>query len=401
MQYDDTWEGIKRSIEKVKKYAQGAQDKTGAHFIDEFELDWVRSALERHLRGNLGDGAGPLANDSLSSDEEVILPPQPAAPVVARALLRKDDEEERGFEDATRVLRVSVQSFQSGAEVEGTCVVQVDTHCRTALTWRAGRRATQMVGPLTFLQWSPNSICRVSLTLKDSKMDESASFTVKELIAARDTAVALSDGEIMLRVEVGTSALPHVFASKHLLGPQDRKTRGGAHISVPRFVKKLKSLRTLRDAYSKGDMGGQHAATVEEEFIKPLPDLNWLHEQVADGWDGKVVMNSHNQTLLHVVAMVGTPRAVRSLLKKGSKWDPHHKDANGWTPFLLMVARQFIEGVQIMLFNGARANDSVWGVSSMHLAALSGNVELVKVLLEHDSSLAIAVSFANRCLVSD
>ena len=44
-----------------------------------------------------------------------------------------------------------------------------------------------------------------------------------------------------------------------------------------------------------------------------------------------------------------------------------------------------------MLFNGAIANDSVWGVSTAHLAALSGNVELVRVLLEHDPTLAAAL----------
>ena len=62
------------------------------------------------------------------------------------------------------------------------------------------------------------------------------------------------------------------------------------------------------------------------------------------------------------------------------------------SPFMLMVARQFTEGVQIMLFNGAQAtSDTVWGVSPLHLAALSGNVELVKVLLEHNLALSVAV----------
>jgi ankyrin repeat protein len=76
---------------------------------------------------------------------------------------------------------------------------------------------------------------------------------------------------------------------------------------------------------------------------------------------------------------------------KRKMYDPHAKDANGWSPFLYLVSRQDIEGVQTMLFNGANANDSVWGVSSAHLAALSGNVELLKALLEHDATLAAAL----------
>ncbi len=79
------------------------------------------------------------------------------------------------------------------------------------------------------------------------------------------------------------------------------------------------------------------------------------------------------------------------LLRRKNKWDPHQKDSNGWSPFLYLVARQDVEGVQTLLRNGARANDSVWGVSSMHLAALSGNLDLVKLLLEHDQTLISAV----------
>jgi hypothetical protein len=72
------------------------------------------------------------------------------------------------------------------------------------------------------------------------------------------------------------------------------------------------------------------------------------------------------------------------------------------------VARQDIELVRVFLARGARAGDSVWGVSrymlcipclffvcsvstSAHVVALAGQTELLRLLLNHDPSLASAV----------
>jgi hypothetical protein len=68
----------------------------------------------------------------------------------------------------------------------------------------------------------------------------------------------------------------------------------------------------LREAYSKGSQGKVHANTVEEEFAKPLPDLNWIHDQIASGWKGGAnacsLVNSSGQTLVHIMAMIGSAK---------------------------------------------------------------------------------------------
>jgi hypothetical protein len=51
--------------------------------------------------------------------------------------------------------------------------------------------------------------------------------------------VLLGGGEVVLRVEVLSLSLPEVTAIRSIAGATERKKRGGAHVSVPRFVKKL------------------------------------------------------------------------------------------------------------------------------------------------------------------
>ena len=140
----------------------------------------------------------------------------------------------------------------------------------------------------------------------------------------------MGGGQIVIRAEVVPVPLPELQAIKVLSGPSEKKKRGGAHVSVPRFVKKLQrscsclasflffdeifSLRSLRDAYNKGSINGDHARTVEEEYSKPLPNLNWIHEQILGGWDGGSsvpAVNASGQTILHVMAMVGSPKVAR------------------------------------------------------------------------------------------
>lgn len=74
----------------------------------------------------------------------------------------------------------------------------------------------------------------------------------------------------------------------------------------------FQSLRSLRDSYNKGSgSGATHAKTVDLEFCKSVPDLNWIHDQIVAGWDGgpnAPVVNASGQTLLHLMAMIGSPK---------------------------------------------------------------------------------------------
>ena len=256
-QYGDAWGAVRARLAALERHAQAARDKTAFQFTDAFELDWVRSALRRHLERAAGEPPQQqerqLQNegDEEGSSEEG---PPPVPP--PRIPWEEQEEASPDFEDATRVLRVSITSFRPNKEAnlsEASCLVQVDGHKRKTLMWTKDRRATQVNVPLTFLRWSHNSSCRVAIvTEPDGKLvAESASWTVGDLISSRDTVIEAAGSQVLLRVEVGTSPLPHVFAGKHLVGPQERRTRGGAHVSVPRFVKKLKSLRALRQAAAR------------------------------------------------------------------------------------------------------------------------------------------------------
>ncbi len=385
--YEDAWNDLRDKAHALEHHAQGSKSKA-AEAIDVMELGWVRSALQKHLAELKAKSEGRQGDGQDSEDEAPpAVPPRPA-------FFEEAERKEERFEDATRVLQVSVIAFKVGTgEEDMSCTLTVDGHKRHVVLSSKLKRATVTNTPMVFARWSPNSTAVIKLVRNGKVLEETELLHVRNLISQRDTTLYIGGGQIVLRTEVANAPQPQAEASRCVVGAVDKKTRGGAHISVPRFVKKLKSLRLFRDTYAKtGSSNGPHAATIEEEFRKPLPDLSWLHEQVLAGRDtsAEVVVNAQNQTLLHVICMVGSPKAVRMLLKK-KKYDPHAKDMNGWSPFLYLVSRQDIEGVQTMLYNGAAANDTVWSVSSVHLAALSGNVELVKVLLEHDASLASVV----------
>jgi hypothetical protein len=91
----------------------------------------------------------------------------------------------------------------------------------------------------TLQRWSQNSTATVRLSVNGKVVAESEILAVRTLVAQKETKVLLGGGQIVIRAEVVTQPLPELQASKCLSGPVEKKKRGGAHVSVPRFVKKL------------------------------------------------------------------------------------------------------------------------------------------------------------------
>lgn len=376
-QYEDTWTDLRAKMQAIEASCNAASSMSMSTMVsggDALDMVWLRSAVRNHitaLRKSTPAGGADVATK------------QPSRAVSFRNTLHPNNNQTSSSGKKVTALRLSLLSMETNEEqTDGAslgCVFEVGTLKRRAM----GSRSVHFANVL------PQAHLRVSVGKWYSDP-----IVVADLLEAGESRISLGDGAVVVDVfaDFVDRDLPEEEAMRHVVGIQSvPMNRGGAHVSVPRFVKKLKSLRQVRDNYTKLALSQPVAATVEEEFLKPLPDINWLQEQILGGWDGEPMLNTLGQTLLHLIAMVGSPRAVRSLLKRGNKWDPHLKDLNGWSPFMLMVARQFKEGIQMMLFNGARADDSVWGVSALHLAALSGNLDLVKTLLEHDAALATAV----------
>jgi hypothetical protein len=115
-QYEDTWMDLQKNIRAVQKFAQGARDKNNFAFTDVLELEWVRSALEKHIKqSRKKEEAEDQLEEALQEEEEDEDEPPP--PVPPRSVAWEETESATTFEDATRVLRISIESFRMADEL--------------------------------------------------------------------------------------------------------------------------------------------------------------------------------------------------------------------------------------------------------------------------------------------
>ena len=131
------------------------------------------------------------------------------------------------------------------------------------------------------------------------------------------------------------------------------------------------------------------------EAPKPLSQTD--NALIQSAYDGKLaeveilvakgaavnLQDKKKRTPLILAASNGHTPVVEFLLSKGA--DINARDSGGQTALLYACKRSFNETAAFLLKNGAEVNvqSKKKGVTALMLAAVSGNVELVRMLLEH------------------
>jgi ankyrin repeat protein len=110
-------------------------------------------------------------------------------------------------------------------------------------------------------------------------------------------------------------------------------------------------------------------------------------EMLLDAGANVELTNSSGQTVFNVA--VGKEKADVVRLLASRKVDIHHRDQYGWTPIL--DATGFVpnaEILRILVESGANLKDTLSaGQTPLHLAAISSNPEILKILLEFHGAL--------------
>ena len=334
LQYEELWIDLQSRISAMEGKGNSRMSSArSVMFLDDtFDTEWLKdSILEqvRRLRGQeehveKTEEAKKQPVDSKLSDSE-----QPGKDGSllqhARESLRYSNSEEHVV---VKTLNVSLQAMKVDTDDNVTCLVDVDGYKRSLVGARTGRKSGIGHLSVSFQKFSNESSIRIFLYANGVCLGESAEAIMRDFVSDRDRVVAVGAGEVVIRVEISQEDVAEEAAKRHVSVAANAVTdrRGGAHASVPRFVKKLKSLKQLKQNHLQMRELHGEAKSVEDECVKPLPNLDWLEEQVLKGWNGEVQRNAKGQTLLHLLALTASPSACEQLLKQQGKWDCHLKD---------------------------------------------------------------------------
>lgn len=201
--FEDAWADIRARLQALEQQAQLPRKGGGVgELADEMELNWVRSALQKRIaafkegRGQLTVAEDespdsppppvperPPSWDTATTTEEAPAKAQHAVEAPARAL---------AFEDTTRALHLTVNSFQFSSVGDGlvACVFLLDGRRREQILQKGNRRhSTAPPQPVAFQRWSPNSSVSLEVYANGKLFASSQLLSVRNLIAQRETKV--------------------------------------------------------------------------------------------------------------------------------------------------------------------------------------------------------------------
>ncbi|ESP04939.1 hypothetical protein LOTGIDRAFT_109659 [Lottia gigantea] len=100
-------------------------------------------------------------------------------------------------------------------------------------------------------------------------------------------------------------------------------------------------------------------------------------------------MNISTKSILHVCCAKGRCEMVKLLLNSGAFI--HVRDKWGQTALMYCMVCQFVEVAEILLMNDSSVADDQdsFGKSALHIAVESGNIDSVKMFINHGANLDI------------
>ncbi len=136
-------------------------------------------------------------------------------------------------------------------------------------------------------------------------------------------------------------------------------------------------------------------ALIQTAFDGKLADVEIL---VAKGADVNL-QDVKKRTPLILAASNGHTSVVEFLFSKGA--DINARDSDGQTALMYACKRSFNETAAFLLKNGAEVNvqSEKKGITALILAAGWGNVDLVRMLLEHGADANLRDNFGNTAKI--
>lgn len=332
--YEDVWMDLQAKIDALETHGTNKSGATNSLMYpdDSLDLDWLRSSVTKNLE-KLRNGT----KLEEKVDRDLLIENVRTSMAKAKRLSQRLSQKMRPNletpalepeppaaleveEDKTKVrtLKVSLQGMKVDVEKEGSiyCVIEVNGYKRAFIGASTGRRSGIGNLPSWFQNFTNDSLVQVFLFSQSDFGSEcigkSEISNVRNLVSMKDNVVDIGDGEVVLRFTVTQEELVEEEAKRFHFGAQETENRGGAHVTIPRFVKKLKALKQMKDNhYRVAELHPGDCKSVEDECVKPLPDLKWIEQEILNGWNGEIVFNARGQNALHL--MVGNSGYFSSL----------------------------------------------------------------------------------------
>jgi ankyrin repeat protein len=159
----------------------------------------------------------------------------------------------------------------------------------------------------------------------------------------------------------------------------------GAQIFIALLFAMATSLAETK--YPLDDANPENARLLDAASIG---DLEGVKAAIEDGADPDYVSNGvFGQSALKVAAAHGYVDVIELLLKRGA--NINIVDEDGSTPLMYALLHENNNAVKILVANGAdvRRAGGIWGHTPLHLAAMNGDPDIVKLLLERGARINV------------